>query len=78
MLRLLLDYLYLLAMLLQEAGKVESKVKIACKGKEVEVSKLFAIMTLEVKCGDTVTITVEGPDEEAASQTIKKFFEERL
>jgi phosphocarrier protein len=66
------------AMLVQEANKFNCKVSMACKGKETEISKLFALMTLNVQCGDTVTVTVDGPDEGDAYTAIKKFLEEKL
>jgi phosphocarrier protein len=66
------------AMLVQEANKFESKITIECNGKEAEVSKLFSLMTLNVRCGSSVTITIDGSDEGAAYTAIKKFFEENL
>ncbi len=38
----------------------------------------MAIMGLGVKCGDTVTVEVEGADEDAACEGIKAFFESNL
>ena len=47
-------------------------------GKKAVASKLMALMGLGVKQGETVTVTVEGENEEAAFAEIKKFFEENL
>lgn len=44
----------------------------------VELGKLIAVMKLGVSCGDTVTVTVSGSDEEAAADSIKAFFEQAL
>lgn len=38
----------------------------------------MAVMGLGVKCGQTVEITVEGADEDAACETMKVFFETNL
>lgn len=38
----------------------------------------MALMGMGVKCGDTVEVTVEGPDEAAAKESIEKFFKENL
>lgn len=38
----------------------------------------MAVMGMGIKCGDTVEITVNGADEAAAFDEIKKFFEENL
>ena len=35
------------------------------------------LMGLGVKCGDTVTFTVEGPDETAAAEAVQKFMKKR-
>ena len=66
------------ARLVQEANKFESKIVIACNGKECEIAKLFALMGLAVKHGDKVTITVDGSDEDSAYEVIKKYLEENL
>ncbi|WP_287387358.1 HPr family phosphocarrier protein [Lachnospira sp.] len=50
-----------------------------CKGdKSAEATKLMALMAMGVKCGDTVTVNVEGGDEEATFASIKDFFENNL
>jgi phosphocarrier protein len=36
------------------------------------------LMGMGVKCGDTVNITVEGEDEEAAAEAVEKFLNENL
>ena len=46
--------------------------------KSANLTKIMAVMALGVKCGDTVTITAEGPDEDAAADAIRTFLEENL
>ena len=65
-------------MLVKEAKKYQSKITITKEGKTAEASKLMAVMSLGVKCGQTVQIAVEGPDEEEAAAGIKAFFEANL
>ena len=36
------------------------------------------LMGMGIKCGDTVEIKIEGPDEDVAAETIEKFFKENL
>jgi len=55
-----------------------STCKIIKGDKSAELKKLMAVMGLGVKCGDTVTITVEGADEETAAEIIEKFFKDNL
>ena len=65
-------------MLVKEAKKYQSKITITKEGKAAEASKLMAVMSLGVKCGQTVQIAVEGPDEEDAAAGIQAFFEANL
>ncbi|MGN1304902.1 MAG: HPr family phosphocarrier protein, partial [Oscillospiraceae bacterium] len=41
-------------------------------------TKLMAVMGMGVKHGETVNVTVEGPDEEAAAAAMQEFFNENL
>ena len=61
--------------LVKEAKKYESKINIIKNGKAAAATKLMAVMGLGVKCGETVTVEVEGPDEDTAYEAIKAFFE---
>ena len=36
------------------------------------MTKIFAVMGLAVKCGETVTIAADGPDEDAAIEELTK------
>lgn len=65
-------------MLVKEAKKYQSKITITKEGKTAEASKLMAVMSLGVKCGQTVQIAVEGADEEAVAAGIQAFFEANL
>ncbi|HBA68947.1 MAG TPA: HPr family phosphocarrier protein [Lachnospiraceae bacterium] len=65
-------------LLVKEAKKYESKISITKDGKEVDASKLMALMALAVKCGNSVTVICSGTDEEEAYEGMKKFFEENL
>ena len=65
-------------LLVKEAGKFESKITVSKDGKSAEAKKLFGIMGLGVKCGDEVTVTVDGADEEMAAAAIEGFFNDNL
>lgn len=47
-------------------------------GKTCDLRKLMALMGMGVKCGDTVTVTVEGEDEDVAAPALEQFFKEHL
>jgi phosphocarrier protein len=65
-------------LLAKKAKDFESTISIEKDGKRVNISKLMAIMALGVKGGETVKVTVEGADEDAAFESIKSFFEENI
>ena len=65
-------------LLAKKAKEFESIITIDKNGKSVNVTKLMLLMGLGVKCGDTVTVTVEGADEDKAAAEMEKFFSENL
>lgn len=65
-------------LLAKEAKKYASVITIIKGDKQAVATKLMAVMSLGVKCGEEVTITVEGDDEEAAVAGIKEFFEANM
>ena len=48
------------------------------KDKSVKLTNIMKLIALGVKCGDTVTVTAEGPDEVAAAEAVHAFMEENL
>ncbi|HIR41315.1 MAG TPA: HPr family phosphocarrier protein [Candidatus Egerieicola pullicola] len=65
--------------LLAKAGKNYQSVINLQKGeKSANVTRLMAVMGLGVKCGDAVTVTAEGADEDAAIAGMETFFKENL
>ena len=57
---------------------VTSVVKLTKEGKTVEAKKLMAVMSLGIKCGQEVTVTVEGEDEDAVAEKLENFFKTNL
>jgi Phosphotransferase System HPr (HPr) Family len=53
---------------------VPAQISLACGSRSTDGKKLFGIMGMAVKCGETVTVTVSGEDEEAVGETLKNFF----
>ena len=47
-------------------------------GKSVDATRLMALMGMGIKCGDTVTVKIEGADEDTAAPALEKFFNEQL
>lgn len=55
-----------------------STVTVTKGEKTVEAIRLMSLMGLGVKCGDTITVEVEGPDEKFACEAVEAFFKENL
>lgn len=64
--------------LVKAASAFESEIFLEKDKKKASAKKLFALMGLCIKCGDTVKLIAEGKDEETAAASLKKFFEENL
>jgi len=65
-------------MLAKAAAEYKSTVSIDNGTKKADAKRLMAIMSMGVKKGHTVTVTVEGEDEDAAATAMKEFFETNL
>lgn len=65
-------------LLAKKAKEYESTIILEKGGKTAVATKLMAIMGMGVKCGDTVSVTVEGADEEKAAAEMEAFFNANL
>ena len=65
-------------LLVKEAKKFESECTITKDGKTKKLTQLMMLMSLGVKQGDTVTVSVDRADEDAAVAALKEFFENNL
>ena len=65
-------------LLVKEAGKFASKIMIASPKKEVDAKRIMGVMSMGVKKGDTVKLTIEGEDEDAAASALEAFFSANL
>ena len=65
-------------MLARTVKTLDGEVTVEKDGRQVSASKLMALMGLGIKCGDTVVVSINGGDEEAAEKILKDFFETNL
>lgn len=65
-------------MLAKTAKGFDSEIIIEKDGKKVNATKLMMVMSMAIKCGDTITVTVTGADEEAAASAMQEFFAANL
>lgn len=65
-------------LLVQEVKKYDSDIKMSFNGKTVPAKSLMSVMSLGVKCGNEITMTAEGADEDNAIAGLEKFLAENL
>ena len=65
-------------LLVKEAAKYKSAITLDSGVKKADAKRIMAVMSMGVKKGVEVTVSIEGEDEDAAYETIKKFFEDNL
>lgn len=65
-------------LLVKEAKKFASDIKIATAAKEANAKGVMGVMGLGAKHGEEITITATGEDEEAAIQALQEFVETNL
>lgn len=65
-------------LILQLAKEFDSQITVTNKGKTGDLKKLLSVIDLDIQYQDTVTVTVEGSDEEVAAEEMLAFFEENL
>lgn len=65
-------------LLVKAARALDSTVTVEKDGKSAAATKLMALMGLGIKGGDTVTVSVEGGDEQASLTAMEQFFRDNL
>ena len=65
-------------LLVKEAAKFKSAITVDSGAKKADAKRIMAVMSMGVKQGVEVTVTVDGEDEDAAFEAIKTFFETNL
>jgi phosphocarrier protein HPr len=66
------------AKLVQLVGSFASSTSIAYKGRDVNAKSIMGVMMLAAGFGSTVTLRVDGPDEEAAMAAVCDLFQRRF
>lgn len=66
------------ALIADRAKFVDEKISVSFNGKTADASKIMKLVSLRAKKGDTVHVTVEGPEEEKVALEMEKLFKENL
>lgn len=65
-------------MLAKTVKALDSEITITKGEKTVGADKLMALMSMGIKCGDTIMVSVNGGNEEASEKVVKEFLEANL
>lgn len=65
-------------LILQLAKEFKSDIIVTNGDKSGNLKRLFSVIDLDIKYQDTVTVTIDGPDEDVAAEELLAFFEENL
>ena len=61
------------AVLVQVASQYESKIYVEIDNKKVNAKSIMGMMTLGLSTGESVVVSAEGTDEQAAIENIEKY-----
>ena len=62
-----------IAMLVQVASRFQSSIQLECDSRKVNAKSIMGMMSLALPTGSTVTVTVNGADEESAMKDIEAY-----
>ncbi len=65
-------------LLVKESKKFESNISVFKGARKGDLKKIFTIMALGVKQGETIKVQVEGADEEQAASAVEAFLKENF
>ncbi|MDF2906220.1 MAG: hypothetical protein K0R34_1541 [Herbinix sp.] len=61
------------ALLVQVASQYECSIYVGSKEKRVNAKSIMGMMSMGISAGESVIVTAEGPDEQAAIDNIEKY-----
>ena len=61
-----------------EAKKYQSNIKIKFNGKEADAKRIFGVMGLCIKAENEIEVVVEGADEDAAAKAMQTALSKNL
>ena len=61
------------AMLVQVASQYDSRIQIECGDRRVNAKSIMGMMTLGLNVGESIVVSADGPDEDAALAGIEAY-----
>lgn len=65
-------------LLAQEAQKYDSFITITKNSTETDITKILKVMSMSIALGDSITVIIEGNDEDTAAKRLEDFFHRYL
>lgn len=65
-------------LLAKEAARFQSNITVRKEDRSANMKGLFSLMSLTVKSGDIITVSVTGQDEKEAAADLKRYMESNL
>jgi phosphocarrier protein HPr len=65
-------------LLVRISQKYKSQVMLKSEEKSCSAKKIYGLMELRLKKGSTITLAIEGEDEDAAAEELSEFFVQHL
>ena len=62
-----------IAMLVQVASQYESKIYVESDSKRVNAKSIMGMMSLGLSTGESIVVSAEGSDEQAAIENIERY-----
>jgi phosphocarrier protein HPr len=66
------------ATLMKLGKQYKSLISLKKDEKEIRIISIFNILSLSLKCGETISVIIEGEDESDAATAVDYFFNEEL
>lgn len=66
------------SLLVKEAREYNDELKITCNGKSADPKKLLALLGLGIKCGQEISVEVEGENETETAVKLEEYFKANL
>ncbi len=63
------------ALIAKELGSYEGEVTVACDGREENARNVLSLLSLGMACGQEITISVSGPEEETMCERMVELFQ---
>ena len=64
--------------IVREARKFQSSVNVKKGGRFYDLKNVTGVITVNAKCGDILTVELDGSDEEAAAEAFEALFQNRF